>query len=166
MRRVANDDSSEDGRPEIAATCSQELRRRDCFVSSWQPAIIVGKRDAMSSGTELVEMDEKRVQDILGRYLVHDKLKTIPAKRINKLAIFYWLAERFEVGRRYSEREVNAVLSEAHADFATLRRGLYDEYFFDRANGLYWRTPAAQKLSVIGYGNGIVAEIARPRNVT
>jgi hypothetical protein len=100
----------------------------------------------MSSGIERVEMKTEDAREICERFVDGTKLKVIPAKRINKLAIFDWLARRFEPGRRYSESEVNALLGEAHADFATLRRGLYDERFVDRADGFYWRTPAEQKL--------------------
>jgi hypothetical protein len=65
-----------------------------------------------------------------------------------KLVAFAWLVERFEIGRRYTEAEVNRALGAANADFATLRRGLYDEDFVDRADGMYWRTPDAARLLI------------------
>ena len=45
-----------------------------------------------------------------------------------------YLAEKFQSGRDYSEREVNELLLQWHTfgDPATLRRELYDRGFMDR----------------------------------
>ena len=46
----------------------------------------------------------------------------------------------FDVGMRYSERQVNGILRRFHPDVASLRRYLVDEGFLDReAAGEYWR---------------------------
>ena len=50
-----------------------------------------------------------------------------------------WLAQDFEPGERYTERQVNAILARRHPDTATLRRYLVDEDLLDRAGGEYWR---------------------------
>jgi hypothetical protein len=50
------------------------------------------------------------------------------------------LAQRFEPGRVYTEAEVNEALSEAHPDYAALRRYLVDDLFLSREDGRYWRT--------------------------
>ncbi|MGQ0848200.1 MAG: DUF2087 domain-containing protein [Actinomycetota bacterium] len=50
------------------------------------------------------------------------------------------LAQEFEVGIRYTERQVNAILLAFHPDFAALRRHMVDEGFLSRADGSYWRT--------------------------
>lgn len=55
------------------------------------------------------------------------------------LAACAFLADRFESGRRYAEREVNAILADDAPDHATLRRLLVDEGFLERADGEYWR---------------------------
>ncbi len=66
-----------------------------------------------------------------------------PAKRKAQQALLRYLVEHFEPGRRYSEREVNALLNEWHTfdDPATLRRDMYDERLLDRTrDGMqYWR---------------------------
>jgi hypothetical protein len=104
----------------------------------------------MSSGTETVEMTQSQNDAIRKRFILEDKsLRVIPARRNAKLVVFAWLAERLDVGRRYTEAEVNQLLSVAHPDFATLRRGLYDEHFVDRADGMYWRTPDDQRLRIL-----------------
>lgn len=79
-------------------------------------------------------------EQILQAYLANGQLKTIPAKRSKKLIVLRWLAERFETGREYAEREVNDIIARVHPDFATLRRELYDNRFFDRHDSVYRRT--------------------------
>lgn len=73
---------------------------------------------------------------ILRNFLDGDgKLTVFPAKRKMKVYALFYLAEKFESGREYSEREVNDVLLDWHtfADPATLRRELYDYRFLDRS---------------------------------
>ncbi len=79
--------------------------------------------------------------EILQGYLDGDRLKIIPRKKSRKLLVLRWLVERFDVGVRYSEAEVNELIARSHAEFATLRRELYDNYLMDRADGIYWRRP-------------------------
>ena len=66
-----------------------------------------------------------------------DRLKSIPAKRKQRVFVLQKLLERFEPGRHYPEREVNDLLREAHEDYATLRRELVDYGFMVRDKGIY-----------------------------
>lgn len=72
--------------------------------------------------------------------LVDGRLVRMPTKRTKRLDLLDHLAQRFEPGRRYTEREVNALLAQVSEDTATLRRYLVDERFLDRADGEYWRS--------------------------
>ena len=72
--------------------------------------------------------------------LVDGRLVRMPTKRTKRLDLLDHLAQRFEPGRRYTEREVNASLAQVSEDTATLRRYLVDERFLDRADGEYWRS--------------------------
>ena len=69
-----------------------------------------------------------------------DRLISIPAQQKKRLAILRWLVEDFQPGTRYSEAEVNRIISRRHPDFATLRRYLVDEELMQRQHGIYWRT--------------------------
>jgi hypothetical protein len=102
----------------------------------------------MSAGKDVVRMSAAQAEKILANFRDGEQLKAIPAKRTRKLVVFAWLAERFSVGVVYSERDVNALLSLAHTDVATLRRGMYDEFFLDRDDGGYRRTPESAKLVI------------------
>lgn len=70
-------------------------------------------------------------------------LVQFPAKRKMKLEALAYLAEKFESGRKYTEKEVNELLLSWHIfhDPATLRRELYNNRFLGRdADGaMYWR---------------------------
>lgn len=59
-----------------------------------------------------------------------------PAKRKDQLLVLDYLAAKFEPGREYHEREVNATLNDwcRARDAANLRRALYDERLMDRAS--------------------------------
>jgi hypothetical protein len=65
------------------------------------------------------------------------RLKQIPANRKKRVIVLQHLLTRFEPRRDYPEKEVNAVLREAHEDVATLRRELVDYGFMTRSGGVY-----------------------------
>jgi hypothetical protein len=80
--------------------------------------------------------DEARV---LRTYFRAGRLIQIPAQHSKKLIVLDRLALEFDVGMRYSERQVNGILRRFHPDVASLRRYLVDEGFLDREAGEYWR---------------------------
>ena len=80
------------------------------------------------------------VRKVLRAFVVDGRLQSIPAAAGKRLVILDWLAQEFEPGRTYSEKMVNLVLGQRHADTAALRRYLVDEGFLDRAHGQYWRS--------------------------
>lgn len=70
------------------------------------------------------------------------RLTQWPARQKVQKQATAFLARRFELGREYTEREVNALLQDAHtfADWAMLRRVLFDWCFLDReADGSRYR---------------------------
>ena len=76
------------------------------------------------------------------RWIVDGRLVAIPARRGKRLPLLDRLAQEFEPGVRYSERQVNDALREFHPDVAALRRYLVEEGFMSRKPGgaEYWRT--------------------------
>jgi hypothetical protein len=77
---------------------------------------------------------------VLRSYFRGGRLREVPAKRSKRLIVLTRLALEFDVGVRYSERQVNETLERFHDDYATLRRYLVDEGFFSREKGQYWRS--------------------------
>lgn len=81
--------------------------------------------------------DERQV---LGRFFVGMRLTEIPALRGRRLIVLERLAHEFDVGIRYTEKEVNSILQSFHPDYAALRRYMVEEGFLSRADGSYWRS--------------------------
>ena len=83
-------------------------------------------------------------RDVLGRYFSGRVLNEIPVQRARRVVVLQRLALEFDVGRRYTEAEVNAILGAFHPDWSSLRRGLVDEGLLDReprgGGNLYWRS--------------------------
>jgi len=90
------------------------------------------------------EITEEEKRKVLRTYFNEDKcvVRTFPAKEKNKIVILERLADLFEKGRTYSEKEVNQILFRTFNDISTLRRYLIEYRFLARvANGsAYWRT--------------------------
>ena len=72
-------------------------------------------------------------------YLRDGRIESMPAKHSRRRLLLSEVAQAFEPGIRYAEREVNQVLAALFGDYAALRRYLVDEEFLDRADGVYWR---------------------------
>ena len=78
--------------------------------------------------------------DRILRIFVRDgKLVQIPAVHSKRMVVLDWLANMFEPGQAYAEKEVNERLSAVHPDYAALRRYLVDDEFLHRRDGFYWR---------------------------
>jgi predicted transcriptional regulator len=83
--------------------------------------------------------DKKVIKDYARR---DGSLKTLPAQQKKLEAILRYVVRAFEVGKRYSEKQVNEILSRYHEDTATLRRELVGLRLMQRegGGGEYWRT--------------------------
>lgn len=86
-------------------------------------------------------------RDVLGRFFVGTRLNEIPAQNARRRVVLERLAQEFEVGLRYSEKEINSMLQVFHPDYAALRRYMVDEGFLSRADGSYWRSGGRVEVS-------------------
>jgi len=70
----------------------------------------------------------------LKNFLVEEgKLRAYPTKKKMKILSLFYLASKFEKGKKYTEKEINEILKKWHTfeDWAMLRRDLYDHWFSD-----------------------------------
>ena len=67
-------------------------------------------------------------------------IQTMPARLSRRRLLLDVIAQAFEPGVRYQERQVSLFLRRIHPDYAALRRYLVDEDFLSRSDGVYWRT--------------------------
>ncbi|HEX9061571.1 MAG TPA: DUF2087 domain-containing protein [Clostridia bacterium] len=80
----------------------------------------------------------------ISRFLDEEnRIKLWPSKKEMKTEILKFLADKFEYGQFYSEKEINAIIEKWHTfdDYFLLRRGLIDQRLLSRTkNGArYWR---------------------------
>jgi len=82
--------------------------------------------------------DKKIIRDYTRR---DGTLKSIPTQKKKLDAILRYLVKAFEVGKRYSEKKVNEIISAYHIDTARLRRELVGAKLMRRegGGGDYWR---------------------------
>ena len=104
------------------------------FVPIHRTATAVDERYAMT------EEENAKVLATYFPYGLEGPLREFPAKEKRKIAVLRHLLKRFERNRTYTEKEVNAVLKEAYADFVTLRRYMIEYGFMDRREdgSEYW----------------------------
>jgi hypothetical protein len=76
---------------------------------------------------------------VLSHFFTGTRLKSVPVQRQKRRIVLERLAQEFEAGVRYAEKEVNGILEQFDPDHATLRRYLVDEGFMKREGGVYWR---------------------------
>lgn len=106
----------------------------DKFIEIPRSARMVDERFAITAAES---------EEIIKRYFPQGPdgpISEFPAKEKRKVIIIKQLAKRFELGRKYSEKEVNAVLEATFHDYVTLRRYLIEYGFLDRLpdGSSYW----------------------------
>ena len=84
--------------------------------------------------------DDPAEDAVLTAFLRDGRLVSVPAQQSKRRVVLEHLVRVFDVGVRYPEREVNALLAVWHPDTAALRRYLVDEGLLSREAGVYWRS--------------------------
>lgn len=93
---------------------------------------------AAGKAEEVSDYDRK----VLKTYLTPEgRIQAFPVQEKKELAILRHVANAFEFGRRYTEKEVKKILLQFSEDTARLRRNLIEYGFMDRegGGGEYWR---------------------------
>jgi biotin operon repressor len=110
-------------------------------------AMLEAKTRTMFSQQELSTVASEVDADAYDKKVIRDytkrdgSLKTLPSQRKKLEAILRHVVKAFEVGKRYSEKQVNVILTGYHEDTATLRRELVGYGLMQRegGGGEYWR---------------------------
>jgi hypothetical protein len=77
---------------------------------------------------------------VLRTFVRDGRIVSMPASQGKRLVVLDHVVQSFDVGVRYTEKQVNAILVSWWEDTATLRRYLVDVGFLSREAGEYWRT--------------------------
>jgi hypothetical protein len=88
--------------------------------------------------------------EILERFIDEEgKIKQLPSKKDARLVVLAYLASKFEAGRDYREKEVNAIIDGWHTfgDYFLLRRELIDSGLMKREQdgSRYWKDKQAEE---------------------
>ncbi len=123
--------------------------RAEGYYSVYQldQAVLESRTRSMFSQQELSNVASEVDADAYDKKVIKDyarrdgSLKTLPAQRKKLEAILRYVVRAFDVGKRYSEKQVNEILKGYHEDTATLRRELVGSGLMQRAGGGgdYWR---------------------------
>lgn len=83
------------------------------------------------------------------------RLTGYPSKYKRQIFALFYLASKFERGKRYTEKEVNQLLKDWHTfeDWAMLRRDLCDHGFLrrERDGSMYWPAEDQPTLEAFGW---------------
>jgi len=96
-------------------------------------------RESFQTNVDGVDLDAYDKQVVKNFLTPEGRLKSVPLQRKKLLAILRYIVQSFEVGQRYSEREVNDIIRHFDDDTAGLRRDLVDHHLMTREASVYWR---------------------------
>ncbi|HEX9334200.1 MAG TPA: metalloregulator ArsR/SmtB family transcription factor [Anaerolineales bacterium] len=123
--------------------------RAESYYSVYQldQSVLESKARSMFSQQELSSVASEVDVDAYDKKVIKDysrrdgSLKTLPAQRKKLEAILRYVVKAFDVGKRYSEKQVNETLARYQDDTATLRRELVGSGLMQRegGGGEYWR---------------------------
>jgi hypothetical protein len=85
--------------------------------------------------------EEQYRRKVLKSFLPNGYCETMPAQLKKRIIVYREIFARFDAGRTYTEKEVNAIISEVHGDYCTVRRGFVGMGWMQRNNGIYTVNP-------------------------
>ena len=92
---------------------------------------------SMAADVKLDAYDQKVVSNYLDQ---EGRLKNIPSQRKKLEAILRYISQKFNHGEKYSEQDINQILSQYHQDTASLRREMIGMGLLERSKDgrQYW----------------------------
>lgn len=116
------------------------------YIYSLQTEILKEMSRQMLQEEELPKLsaslsDDAFEQKVLASFLdAEGRIKAFPAQEKKYLVLLRYVLKSFEVGKRYTEKQVSEILAGFNEDFALLRRDLVDYKMMAREGGgrEYW----------------------------
>ena len=85
--------------------------------------------------------EEQYRRKVLNAFMPNGFCEQMPAQLKKRVIVYREIFDRFDPNRTYTEKEVNAIIAEVHADYCTVRRGFVGMGWMDRKNGIYTVNP-------------------------
>jgi len=118
----------------IMELLAEQVPAKDTFIEVPRSARQVDDRFAIT------EQENDKILTAYFKQGLSGPLDVFPLKEKKRLAILRHILKRFEPGRNYTEKEVNAILKPIYDDYVLLRRQLIEYGFMDRVQdgSAYW----------------------------
>ena len=83
------------------------------------------------------QREEMYRRKVIKSFMPYGYCETMPAQSKKRMIIYEEIFRKFEIGKQYSEKEVNALIGQVHGDFCTVRRAFVGLGWMTRENGIY-----------------------------
>jgi len=109
--------------------------QRDALESMARRLLVQDSLPSLAEDADVEAFDRK----VLRAFLDADgRITSFPAQLKKFEVLLRYVSKDFEHGRKYTEKEVNEILTRYNDDYASLRRGLVVAKFLVRNHGIYW----------------------------
>ena len=83
------------------------------------------------------QREEMYRRKVIKSFMPYGYCETMPAQSKKRMIIYEEIAGQFEVGKQYTEKEVNALIGQMHGDYCTVRRAFVGLGWMTREGGIY-----------------------------
>ncbi|CQR71831.1 hypothetical protein SOV_06230 [Sporomusa ovata DSM 2662] len=118
----------------IMELLGEQIPKKQTFIDIPRSSKMVDDRFAIT------EEENKKILSTCFKQGLSGPLTLFPLKEKKRVAILRHLLTNFELGKTYTEKEVNSILQQFYPDYVLLRRYLIDYGFMDRTQdgSSYW----------------------------
>ena len=93
------------------------------------------------------QREEMYRRKVIKSFMPYGYCETMPAQSKKRMIIMGEIIAKFEVGRQYAEKEVNAIIGQVHGDYCMVRRAFVGLGWMTRENGIYTVTDKPHDLN-------------------
>lgn len=83
------------------------------------------------------QREEMYRRKVIKSFMPYGYCEVMPAQTKKRMIIYEEILRKFEIGKQYPEKEVNAIIGQVHGDFCTVRRAFIGLGWMTRENGVY-----------------------------
>ena len=96
-------------------------------------------RDLLITGDTTADKEAAYEREVISTFFKYGRLTRLPAQRKKREIVLAEMAKDFEVGRIYTEAEVNEIIHKYHEDHCTIRREMIACGLMKREHETYWK---------------------------
>lgn len=120
----------------IMEILGEQVPKKDTFIEIPRSSRVVDDRFAIT------EQENEKVLAAYFKHGLNGPLELFPLKEKKRVIILRHILKQFDADKKYTEKEVNAILKPFYDDYLILRRNLIEYGFMDRTQdgSSYWVT--------------------------